>query len=46
MVADTTDGINVDSIIASVVTILIAALGLYALAYYTSQRRSGEIPAL
>lgn len=43
MVADATDGINIASLIASVVTILIAALGLYALAYYTSQRRTKEI---
>jgi len=43
MVEEATNGINIASIFASFVTIIIAALGLYALAYYTSQRRTKEI---
>ncbi|NKB34476.1 MAG: FtsX-like permease family protein [Pseudomonadales bacterium] len=43
LIYDATNGINTASIFASLVTIGIAALGLYALAFYTSQRRTKEV---
>jgi putative ABC transport system permease protein len=38
-----TRGINIAAIFASVISILISAFGLYALAFYTSQRRTKEV---
>ena len=43
LIYDNTNGINMASRFASIVTIGIAALGLYALAFYTSQRRTKEV---
>jgi ABC-type antimicrobial peptide transport system, permease component len=38
-----TNGISTAALIASLVTIVISALGLYALAFYSTQRRTKEI---
>jgi putative ABC transport system permease protein len=42
-VYETTNGINKAAIFASIITVLISAFGLYALAYYSTQRRTKEI---
>lgn len=43
LIYEATNGISKASLFASIVTIGIAALGLYALAFYTSQRRTKEV---
>ena len=43
LVYDRTNGINKASLFASLITISIAAMGLYALAFYSSQRRTKEV---
>lgn len=43
LIFEATNGISKASLFASIVTIGIAALGLYALAFYTSQRRTKEV---
>ncbi len=43
LIYESTNGISKASLFASVVTIGIAALGLYALAFYTTQRRTKEV---
>jgi putative ABC transport system permease protein len=43
LIYESTNGISKASLFASIVTIGIAALGLYALAFYTSQRRTKEV---
>ena len=43
LVSESTGGISMASLFASIVTIGIAVLGLYALAFYTTQRRTKEV---
>lgn len=43
LIYDQTNGINKASLFAAIITITIAALGLYALAFYSSQRRTKEV---
>ncbi len=43
LVYDDTNGISMASLFAAIITISIAALGLYALAFYSTQRRTKEV---
>jgi len=43
IVNENTEGISVASIFASIITVLISAFGLFALAFYASERRTKEI---
>ncbi|MEX0617626.1 MAG: FtsX-like permease family protein, partial [Pseudohongiellaceae bacterium] len=43
IIADRTDGLSMAALMASVVTVLIAGFGLYALASYSSLRRTKEV---
>lgn len=43
IVNDQTNGISTASVFASIITVLISAFGLYALAFYASEKRTKEI---
>jgi putative ABC transport system permease protein len=43
IVAEQTNGISKASVFASIITVLISAFGLYALAFYASEKRTKEI---
>ena len=43
LIYEQTNGISKASLFAAIITITIAALGLYALAFYSSQRRTKEV---
>lgn len=43
IVYNQTNGISIASIFASIITVIISAFGLYALAFYASERRTKEV---
>lgn len=43
LIGSETSGINFAAVFASIITVLISAFGLYALAFYSSERRTKEV---